>query len=351
MSTCGLCLDAFPERPAQASKLNYPRQELERQMTKEIEQRLERIHHELSGSERDLSSNSPRSLKYYVRDIQRRLSEWLIEHRHQQEKQRQDLLRAMVVIGVIGVLLAIVRSAASDMEWVREHTLAFRLWGVSLCLIFVGVLVERSSVVKSLWSFAITKLLLSLILSGALFYARGRAAGHINGVFHVDASALPITLVLTTGLVLFKLLVPFVLSIAALILALHILFISNWVKGKATGDVPWFSVLCSAVAGVILFFGWSWPSDQLSDTRIPEKVYLIAQALDFNQRHECANVDPERPVVFLGAGQESVLVAPYRLEDFDFATFFESRVIVPTAFVREKCEYKPLLPLKSLGSY
>ncbi|KIH80556.1 hypothetical protein [Pseudomonas batumici] len=324
-------------------------------MTKEIEQQLERIHHELSGSERDLFSKSPRSLKYYVQDIQRRLSDWLSERRDQQDKQRHDLLRAMVVIGVIGVVLAIARSAASDMAWVREHTLAFRLWGVSLCLIFVGVLVERSSVVRSLWSFAVTKFLLSLILSGVVFYARGRAAGYINGVFHVDASALPITLVLTTGLVLFKLLVPFALTIAALILALHALLIISWVKhyrvGKTSGDFPWFSMLCSAVAGVILFFGWSWPSDQLSDTRIPEKVYLIAEALDFNQRHECANVDPERPVVFLGAGQESVLVAPYRLEDFDFATFFETRVTVPTLFVREKCEYKPLPTPDPLSGY
>ncbi|UVK99474.1 hypothetical protein [Pseudomonas sp. B21-048] len=323
-------------------------------MTKEIEQRLERIHHELSGSERDLSSKSPRSLKYHVQDIQRRLSDWLSERRDQQDKQRHDLLRAMVVIGVIGVILAITRSAASDMAWVREHTLAFRLWGVSLCLIFVGVLVERSSVVRSLWSFAITKFLLSLILSGVVFYARGRAAGYINGVFHVDASALPITLILTTGLVLFKLLVPFVLIIAALILALHALRIISWVYhqrvGEMTGDFL-FSMLCSAVAGVILFFGWSWPSDQLSDTRIPEKVYLIAEALDFNLRHECANVDPERPVIFLGAGQESVLVAPYRLEDFDFATFFETRVTVPTHFVREKCEYKPLAPSDPLGGY
>lgn len=252
----------------------------------------------------------------------------------------------MVVIGIIGVMLAITRSAASDIEWVREHTLAFRLWGVSLCLIFVGVLVERSSVVRSLWSFAITKFLLSLILSGVVFYAHGRAAGYINGVFHVDASALPITLVLTTGLVLFKLLVPFVLTIATLILAQHALLIISWAKDnnpwKTIGDFPFFSLLCSAVAGVILFFGWSWPSDQLSDTRIPEKVYLIADTLDFNQRHECANVDPKRPVVFLGTDQESVLVAPYRLEDFDFATFFEARVRVPTQFIRQKCEYKPL---------
>jgi hypothetical protein len=67
----------------------------------------------------------------------------------------------------------------------------------------------------------------------------------------------------------------------------------------------------------------------------------MAHALDFNYAHECANVDPARPVVFLGSAQESVLIAPYGLEDFDFGTFFEASVIVPTDFTREKCDYKP----------
>ncbi len=68
----------------------------------------------------------------------------------------------------------------------------------------------------------------------------------------------------------------------------------------------------------------------------------MAHALDFNYSHECANVKASKPVVFLGNTQESVLVAPFALEDFDFGTFFEASVVVPTDFSRQKCEYKPL---------
>ncbi|MNO06387.1 hypothetical protein D3C81_2281440 [compost metagenome] len=63
--------------------------------------------------------------------------------------------------------------------------------------------------------------------------------------------------------------------------------------------------------------------------------------MDFNYSHECANVAANQPVVFLGNSQESVLVAPHRLADFDFEEFFEAFVTVPTDFVRQRCEYKP----------
>lgn len=127
-----------------------------------------------------------------------------------------------------------------------------------MCLIFVGVLVERSSVVRLLWSFAVTKFLLSLLLSGLVFYARGIAAGHINSVFPVDASALLIPPNLITGLVMFRLLVPFGLTIAVPILTLHAIRIISWCVNrrieKTMADFPMFSMLCIAVARVLLLF-------------------------------------------------------------------------------------------------
>ncbi len=71
-----------------------------------------------------------------------------------------------------------------------------------------------------------------------------------------------------------------------------------------------------------------------------EKVYLLAMRLDFNNSHQCANVPAGRPVIFLGNAQDSVLVAPYQLEGFDFTTFFEASVKVPQQFMRMRCEYK-----------
>ncbi|QZI73706.1 hypothetical protein K5F93_15580 [Pseudomonas protegens] len=312
-------------------------------MSKEIEARLEGIHHELSGSESDMSYNRQKSLKYHVRGINQGLNEWIRAQSRQQEQRSQNLKIALGLLGFIGLMLAITRAAGSDIEWVREHTLAFRLWGVALCTMFVGVSLERSVIVKSLWGFTVTKLLVSIVLSCVVIYARGKAAGYINGVFHVDASALPITLVYITGLMVFKLLLPFVFAITITLFVAHIFAAIGWLKDKLTGKQnelpPLYSLLSVFVSGVILFYGWNWSNGQLSDSRVPEKVYLMAHALDFNQSHECANIDANKPVVFLGNAQESVLVAPYKLENIDFATVFEGGVIMPSDFTRQKCDY------------
>lgn len=312
-------------------------------MSKEIEARLEGIHHELSGSEHDMYSNRQKSLKYHVRGINQGLSEWLRAQRRQQEQHSQNLKIALGLLGFTGLMLAIARAAGSDIEWVREHTLAFRLWGVALCTMFVGVSLERSAIVKSLWGFTATKLLVSIALSCVIIYAKGKAAGYINGVFHVDASALPITLVYITGLMVFKLLLPFVFAITITLFVVHLFAAIGWLKDKFIGQQdelpPLYSLLSVFVSGVIIFYGWNWSNGQLSDSRVPEKVYLTAHALDFNQSHQCANIDANKPGIFLGNVQESVLVAPYKLENIDFATVFDGAVIVPRDFTRQKCDY------------
>ncbi len=313
-------------------------------MSQEIENDVKAIRHELQGGEQDLVYGRPRSIKYYVQDIHYRLGEWFSRQGYDEVKRRTELSWALGLTGVIGVLLAMTRSANSDIDWVSEHTVAFRLWAVVFCTIFIGVSFERSAVIRSLWSFASTKFLVSIILSGVVLYSRGKAASYVNGVFHVDASALPITLVFTTALLFIKLVLPFVL-IAALLLSLFHGFISaGWIKGQLVGErspmPPFYSVLSVFVSGVILYFGWGWSHDQIADSRIPEKVYLMANALDFSDSHECSNVAPDKPVVFLGAAQEAVLVAPYKLSSFDFTEFFENTVSVPTSFVRQRCEYK-----------
>ncbi|WLI13451.1 MULTISPECIES: hypothetical protein [Pseudomonas] len=310
-----------------------------------VEQQLESIHQELRGSVQDLTQEEQKSLKYYIRDIHQRLSEWLSVQGNEKDERSYEISWALGLVGTVGVLLAITRSAGSDIDWVREHTLAFRLWAVVLCTLFVGVSLERSAVVRSLWGFTITKFLVSIILSGVVLYARGKAAGYINGVFHIDASALPFTFVFTTALLVLKLLLPFVLTVALIFLLVHALIVAGWLKGKVDGNTataaPLFSLLSAFVFGVILYFGWSWSGNQIADSRVPEKVYLMAHTLDFNYSHECANVAATRPVLFLGPAQESVLVAPEKLADFSFTDFFEGGVKVPTSFVRQRCDYKP----------
>ncbi|WP_202443189.1 hypothetical protein [Dickeya dianthicola] len=148
-------------------------------MTKEFERDINVIRQELTGSELDQLRQETRSLECYVRDIHNDLVTLRYARKDEQEESHRNLEVALCVIGFIGVLLAITRSAGSDSEWIREHTLSFRLWGVALCAIFVGVSPERLSLVSSLWSFTVTKVLISIVLSGLVIYARGQAGIYV----------------------------------------------------------------------------------------------------------------------------------------------------------------------------
>lgn len=312
-------------------------------MISKLETYVESIVQEVRGGEQDLTRQQ-KTLKFYVRDIHRQFSGWLAMQGYSEHKRQYELSSALGFVGAIGVLLAITRSTNSDIEWIREHTVAFRVWAVVFCTIFICVSLERSAVFRSLFSFTSTKFLASIILSGIVLYSRGKAGGYINGVFHVDASAFPTTMLFTTGLMVVKLILPFAL-ITALVLSLaHFCISLGWVKDKIEGKAdylpPLTSLLSVLVSSVILYYGWSWSNDQISDSRVPEKIYLMAHALDFNFSHNCSNVAFNAPVVFLGSAQEAVLVAPYKLEDFNFSDFFEKTAEVPSDFMRVRCEYK-----------
>lgn len=313
-------------------------------MDKKFSNDIDKIKLELTGSEQDLSLSNRKSLKYCVAGIHSILIEWSKIDRYSKENDYAALRSLLALIGVVGVILAITRSAGSDIDWIREHTLAFRLWGVTLCLIFVGASIERATSLKLVWSFTATKILLSILFSGLLLFSKGKASGFINDIFSVDASVLPITLVFTTALVVFKTLIPLLIALAILLGVINLLTVLNWFFDYRndrvdSSSLPMYEFLYFIVLAVITYYALSWHNNELSDRRVGEKIYLIAQALEFNKSHQCSNVDLSLPVVFIGASQESVLVAPYSLEDFDFATFFESTVVVPTDFKRVKCDY------------
>ncbi len=98
-------------------------------MTKEFERDINVIRQELTGSELDQLRQETRSLKCYVRDIHNDLVTLMYTRKDEQEESHRNLEVALCLIGFIGVLLAITHSAGSDFDWVREHTLSFRLWG------------------------------------------------------------------------------------------------------------------------------------------------------------------------------------------------------------------------------
>lgn len=308
------------------------------------EDTLKEIYDQLAGGEADLYSSRDKSIKYYLRSISSKLDGWIRSREQDDSRRTYSTNWSLGILAVVALFLIQLGSQeSSDFEWIETHQLVLKLWGVILAAVYVGASIERSEIFKSLWTFSITKLITSIAASGLVIYSTGKAAGVINGVFGVDATTFSITMIFTTAIVLFNLIAPFLAFISAGVL-LHLINVAGWIKSKINGDnyefPPFHSFMFSITASTIMFFGWNWSSDELSEERLPEKVYLMAYALDFNFRHLCEGIDKDFPVVFLGPSQQSVLVAPSKLEYFDFSTFFSATVEIPNQFYRLECKHQ-----------
>lgn len=126
-----------------------------------------------------------------------------------------------------------------------------------------------------------------------------------------------------------------------------LIVVKGTLAGEESPEPPLYSVLCVFVSGVILYLGWGWSHDQIADSRVPENVYLMANALDFSYSHECSSAGPDKPVVFFGAAQVAVLVIPYKLSSFDFAEFLKRRCLHRPASCVSDASINPCLWPKS----
>jgi hypothetical protein len=312
-------------------------------MSKQDRDLLDQIHRQLSGSESDLRSSGRKSINYHLANIAADLKKWARDRLDDRESRIETTNWTLGILAVIAfALIQLGGHDSTDFKWVQQNKIAIRIWGVVLAAVYIGVSVERSELVKSIWLVSVPKLVASIAASGLIVYSTGKAAGAINGVFGVDASSFPVTLVFTTAIILFHLVAPFLfgLSLAALV---HFFNFVGWIKALLNGRThelpPFHSFMFLMVAAVIMYQGWAWSKNELSIARLPEKIYLMAYKLDFNERHQCGNLKKDVSVVYLGSNQQSVLVTPTNLEDFDFSDFFTASVRVPTEFFKVECEY------------
>lgn len=304
---------------------------------------LNKIHRQLSGTELDLSSKGRKSINYHLANIAADLRRWSRDRMDDRDSRSETTKWALGILAIIAFALIQLGSQENfDLAWVQHNKIAIKIWGVVLAAVYIGVSVERSELVKSIWSFSFTKLVASVAASGLIVYSTGKAASAINGVFGVDASAFPVTLVFTTAIILFHLIAPFLLGISMAALV-HLFNFIGWIKAQINSRnhelPPFHSFMFLMVAVVIMFQGWMWSKNELSMERLPEKIYLMAYKLDFNERHQCGNLNKDVSVVYLGANQQSVLATPTNLRDFDFSDFFSATVSVPSQFFKVKCEY------------
>ncbi|MDC0612005.1 hypothetical protein OAP63_14830 [Vibrio sp.] len=296
---------------------------------------------ELTGNDINDYYAKNRSLKSHVHNIGQKISKYLSRQEELQSKEQYDISWALGILSFVAIcLLTNGTWSEPDFDWVRDNQLSLKLWGVALSAIYIGSSIEKSSFFKSLWKFSSTKIIVSISFSGVVLYSTGKAAGVINGVFGVDATAFPITYTFTTAIIVFNIVAPFLffISLGAI---LHLINAIEWIRSKWKDKVydlpPYHSFVFPILACVLMYNGWAWSRNELGEHELPSKVYMIAHALDFNSNHECSNLKNGVPVVFLGPTQNDILVDAYQITDMDFGSFFQAKIDVPKQFYRMEC--------------
>ena len=181
---------------------------------------------------------------------------------------------------------------------------------------------------------------MSIGASALLVFSTGKAAGVINGVFGIDATAFPLSLTFMTGFIFFKNLSPFIFLIGVFA-ALHALNLFMWFKALLKGKYPEGPLVSSACfllfACLVMGFYFGWGGNRLSAERLPEVAYKLAHVLDFNSKHSCANVPGNAAVIFIGPSQNVVLTDNHRVDVDSVQAFFEEDLQVPAFFARVEC--------------
>lgn len=303
------------------------------------------MYNELTNSDINERYNRDRTLKSHIHNISNKIN----EHLYHQEKLKSDeqysISWALGILSFIAICLLLTNSSQSDpdIDWIRDNQLSLKLWGIALAAIYIGASLERSSFIKSLWSFSTTKIISSIAFSGVVVYSTGKAAGNINSIFGVDATAFPVTYTFTTAIIVFHIIAPFLffISLGAII---HLINCIEWIRAQWKGETydlpPYHSFVFPILGCVLMYNGWAWSSDELSEESLPGKVYMMAHALDFNSNNECSNLKDGVPIVFLGPAQNAILADAYKVDEMDFRTFFNARIDVPEQFYRMKCTYR-----------
>jgi hypothetical protein len=311
------------------------------------DEHLEAIYEEISLSPNEHDRRPTQTLKDHVVE--------LLKHARAVESKREsaDSYRSYSINWALGALALLAclflwhgLTAANNDDWLSRHHFAIRLWGIAFAAVFLGVSIERSSFFKSLWLFGFTKIVASIALSALIIFSTGKASSLINAVFPVDASALPLTRTIVTGLLAFQYLTP-LLGVVALFAVFHASNAAGWISSKWSRkntyeSPPLQSVAFLLLSIAVLLFATRWVYEDFSDDAWPAKIYRLAHALDFNSKYECRNLRKGLSVVFMGPDQARVLVDTRAAQTDDLESFVDrklsSKVEVSKQFYVLPCE-------------
>ncbi|VVD64806.1 hypothetical protein PIN31115_00280 [Pandoraea iniqua] len=312
------------------------------------DEHLEALYEEFACGQRNASQVS-------VGDTLRDHVLLILEHQRE-AKREQDIKRAvtevsesrsLVLIGITALVL-IANGFFNSGFWrgIESYQTIAQLLGLMIASIFVGMSVERTPFVKSLWSYGYTKVLASVAFSALIIVSTSKASGLINSVFGVDASAMPYTRGILAGVLALKYAYP-AICVIALLAMLHGARAFRWLmqlfgKSPTYEDPPVHSVAFILQSMALVVFLGMMLFGNFSTEVLPTKVYRLAHTLDFNAKYTYSNVAPGAYVVFLGGDQARILVDHHREELADIKAFVDEVpdhiVLKPERFEVKPCE-------------
>ena len=254
------------------------------------------------------------------------------------------------VVGTLSVLCVFVGPQIfNEFDWLRPYKLYPGWVGFGLATWFVAISFERTLLKSRLWSYRTTKILGTFIVSCIFWYSRVQASNQINEIFAVDSGAFPFTL---TALSIVNLATNLKPVFIGLVILSFVTFISRFLDHKDEHRWCGLSVLFVLNTFLAGIGGWGLATNHLQEDRKAILAYKIAQFADFNSRHSCAGITTDQVVIFFGAEQSKVLVAPKLAEPLFIepaSPKAEREFLVPKSFSVIPCSptQEPNVPFDS----
>lgn len=279
---------------------------------KNTREHIEAIYEEINFSERGKRNYTQ---DFTIKDLLTRILSTLREEIYKKNSKKEDeryaLSASKTILVLVGITLIFCGKADNDLNWISNNWLAIKLWGIALTSLFIGISLEDIDFFKRIWSFGVTKVISTLAVSGLFIFCTGKASSLINGVFHVDASALPYTRTFVSGFMFFEYISPLIVVVILIIVVFYVLSFISWISQEGDKDYfnfPYFPTLFTLASVVLLVVTINFMRDNFTDFELPVKIYKLGHALDFNEKYTCSNIPEGYTVLFLGDRQDRVLV-------------------------------------------
>ncbi|WP_193147846.1 hypothetical protein [Citrobacter freundii] len=255
----------------------------------------------------------------------------ILNDQHLQKKSKEsEVSTALYILAALSALFFFFAiTASSDNESISSWRFPSLLLSIILALIWIGIFIEKQSFFRILWSFSITKIIMSIAISALIIFCTAKSSSIINNVFGIDSSAFPFTRTFLTGFLFFKYIAPllFVIPVFSLV---HILIIIGYYKEKGNYESPPVeSFIFSALSLGVIAFSAIWLNIYFDDEKLPIKTYVLAHQLDFNSNNQCENLKNENVyVVYIGSSQDKVLVDDIHVNADSVQSFITSNPVI-----------------------